>query len=389
MFEITGTNSIMIENNLFEGIVASSKGLITTNNAEVVTISKLEMTNVTHISLLSADPLLKISTQEMGKCILEYLEFYENNIKSNSIAIYYSVGSLVFRHNVFHDEVIAAFNNYIRLENLYELNMQNSTFKDMVTDKSNDRITLLFNIMAVNLSIDGSFEINTLTMSNISMSLLSLDSIRGSTPTNKTITIENILFKDATFPTRNNFMTFGPFITTENLIIKLRNLEFKDLDFENTANIIEVSMQGPIPVSIDSCTFDNIVGGNINIKPTSIAEGTTPASLEMTNVTVKDCDFKYQTLFVLRNFCQLTVTNCTMRRNSAYFRGTIVSILGSDSSANFRQCNFNNNNGILGGLFYVNRLSYIQVQNSTLFSNFAVVASLAYVANQGQIIIDG
>jgi hypothetical protein len=134
--------------------------------------------------------------------------------------------------------------------------------------------------------------------------------------------------------------------------------------------------------------FNNIIGGFINIKSTSVASGTTPASLDMVNVTVSNSDFKFKTFFVLNNYCQLSVTKCTMKRNSAYFRGTILSILGINSSATFRQCNFNNNNGIIGGVFYVARNSYIEVLNSTLFSNYAVVASLAYISNQGRITID-
>jgi hypothetical protein len=252
LFEISGSNNIIIKNNLFKSIVASTNGLILTSSAQVVDVSYLEVTNITHSSLLSASPLIRLGTQEMGKCIFEYSEFYENNIKSNAIAIDYSVGSLTFKHNVFHDEIIAAFTNYVRLENLYELSMENSTFRNMATDNSNDRITLLFNFVAVNLSIDGSFEMNTLTLSNISMSLLSLSSIIGGTSSNKTVIISNVVFTDALFPTRNNFITFGPFITTQNIIIKMKNLEFSNLNFLNTANIIEVSMQAPTPVLIDS-----------------------------------------------------------------------------------------------------------------------------------------
>lgn len=77
-----------------------------------------------------------------------------------------------------------------------------------------------------------------------------------------------------------------------------------------------------------------------------------------------------------------------MKRNSAYFIGTIVSIIGISSNAQFDQCNFNNNNGIKGGLFYVSRRSSIQVSNSILFSNFAVNSAIAYIENSGSISID-
>lgn len=77
-----------------------------------------------------------------------------------------------------------------------------------------------------------------------------------------------------------------------------------------------------------------------------------------------------------------------MNRNSAYFRGTIAKIVGRLSSATFDKCNFNNNNGLAGGLFYVDRRSQIRVSNSKIFSNFAITASIAYVSTQGSIVID-
>jgi hypothetical protein len=74
-----------------------------------------------------------------------------------------------------------------------------------------------------------------------------------------------------------------------------------------------------------------------------------------------------------------------MNRNSGYFRGSIVSIVGKNSKATFEACNFNNNNGINGGVFYVTDKSTINVHNSMIFDNFAVKASVAYVGNQGRI----
>jgi hypothetical protein len=75
----------------------------------------------------------------------------------------------------------------------------------------------------------------------------------------------------------------------------------------------------------------------------------------------------------------------TMNRNSGYFRGSIVSIVGRNSKATFENCNLNNNNGITGGVFYVTSKSVINVINSVLYNNFAVIASIAYVGTQGMI----
>lgn len=77
-----------------------------------------------------------------------------------------------------------------------------------------------------------------------------------------------------------------------------------------------------------------------------------------------------------------------MKRNSAYFLGTILSIIDRKSTVSFDQCNFNHNNGVLGGLFYVERSSVINVTNSHIYGNFAVNSAVAYIENSGSINFD-
>ena len=73
-----------------------------------------------------------------------------------------------------------------------------------------------------------------------------------------------------------------------------------------------------------------------------------------------------------------------MSKNSGYFRGTLISIINSNSHAEVINCDFDHNNGVTGGLFYVYTQSVIDVTNSTMFGNFAVSASIAYVNSDGK-----
>lgn len=52
---------------------------------------------------------------------------------------------------------------------------------------------------------------------------------------------------------------------------------------------------------------------------------------------------------------------------------------------NITTCNFNNNNGLEGGLFYVNGNSPIYVYNSSFYNNFALVAPISYTSSQGSV----
>ena len=87
---------------------------------------------------------------------------------------------------------------------------------------------------------------------------------------------------------------------------------------------------------------------------------------------------------VLQNLVHVKVEGCIMSKNSGYFRGTLISILNTNSHAEVFNSDFDHNNGVTGGLFYVYTQSVIDVINSTMFGNFAVSASIAYVNSDGK-----
>ena len=268
------------------------------------------------------------------------------------------------------------------------MSFTNVTFEDVSDDGSNDRLTQILLINAINLEVAGVFQMDNVSWFNCSISFFSFNNLRGSATELKRVLFDTIVFKETTFKTRNNIITFGPLFSTEDVDFKMVNVIMEDLTFTQDANLIYVNMQTKYPLNIESWVFQNIVGGYISIDPLTLVSGSTPANLDLVNVTVKNNDFRYYTFIRMGHFSELNIVNCIMNRNSGYFRGTIISIQGSDSTANISNCNFNNNNAILGGLFYVARRSVINVNNSTLFSNFAVIASIAYVSNQGKINID-
>ena len=103
----------------------------------------------------------------------------------------------------------------------------------------------------------------------------------------------------------------------------------------------------------------------------------------MSNVDVFGNDFQQKTFLELNDLSKVILTDCNMNRNSAYFIGTVVSIIGKDSFVEIHNSNFYSNSGVTGGLFYIYSRSSISIYNSVLFSNFAVTAGVAYVNSDG------
>ena len=197
------------------------------------------------------------------------------------------------------------------------------------------------------------------------------------------------MVKDCTFKSRSDLISLGPIFTTSPLNFAVKNIEFNNLTFTNNAIVLMISIQTPNPVTIANLKFKNIYGGSILLQPASTSTGTNKVVLNMQNVTVSDNDFATSTLFVLNDYWTLNVSNWNMLRNSAYFYGSISSILGDNSAAYFNSCNFANNNGVNGGLFYVAANSFVSLTNCLLFSNLAINAAIAYIENLGNMVIDG
>ena len=240
----------------------------------------------------------------------------------------------------------------------------------------------------INIETEGDFLIESVTYSNSSLSFLSISSISETKISSKDVVLKNVQIKDWIFKSRHDLITIGPIFTKSEFNIIMNNMTFSNLNFINLANILQVNVQAKNPFVIDSWSFTNIYGGSILLHPATTTSGISKVNLVIRNITVSDNDFATSTLFILNNFSILNVTNWTMRRNSGYLYGTIASILRDDSIAYFSNCNFNNNNGVYGGLFYVVAKSSISLSNWLLFSNFAVDAAIAYIENLGSISID-
>ena len=180
-------------------------------------------------------------------------------------------------------------------------------------------------------------------------------------------------------------ITFGPLYSEQNVQFIIQNVSFNNLNFKKNANILHLKQQTHKPFILQNSNFQNIVGGIILIEPDTVDTKTLPAILNVYNLTVANNDFKDHTFIVLKEHSQLLVSTWTFYKNSATFWGSLISITDDYSVVNISNCNFNNNNGMTGGILYVDGESTINVSNSTFFNNFALTAAISYATNEGSI----
>ena len=198
--------------------------------------------------------------------------------------------------------------------------------------------------------------------------------------------INSILVSNSTYKSQSNLIIYGPLYTTEDVQFRMQNVSFTNLDFEGYANMIYLKQQTQNPFILQNSNFQNIIGGRIYVEPDTTDVNTLPATLNILNLTVSNNDFIDYTFINMQQHSQLSVSTWTFYKNSATFWGTLISITDDNSVASIENCNFNNNNGMTGGIFYVAGSSTINVNNSTFYNNFAVTAAISYATDDGSIV---
>jgi hypothetical protein len=158
--------------------------------------------------------------------------FHNNYLMTSALLFENLVGSLYLINNVFYNDIIRAYNNYITLSNLNQLLLKNCMFTDMDLTK---RLTELFSIPSVDLNIEEEFSMTSLRIDNISLSFFTLSSFLELLKQRRQFSWTTTFFLTLLLTTRINFISNAPYVSSRYIEIIMRNLIFSNLFFENTA----------------------------------------------------------------------------------------------------------------------------------------------------------
>ena len=163
LFVVNAQDEIIFQNNKFELIELFTKGIISTDDALMVSLIGQEFANIHHNVSSLTDYLVKISTRDLGNCTIDNSVFHDNTIRKSVISVASTVGALEFTNNIFYNEIIESSQNYIEIGKPYDLEFSNVTFTDMDDDNSNVGLTQVVLFKSYNLNLSGHFHLNHIT----------------------------------------------------------------------------------------------------------------------------------------------------------------------------------------------------------------------------------
>ena len=376
---------IVINYNTFSNNIAEEKGFIWTTHAQSIEMHFLTITGATHGNVSQFGSLIYIETSDLGVLFLEGLDLSNNYAEGSTIEIGSSVGNVTIQDSKFYLETLHSNVDYISIGNPFYVLIDNITFEDNTYDHTDTEETTLVSILSIDIDNQGEVHMQYIELINSTVTFFHLHNINGVTNTTKIVRFEHLTIKDTEFDTSNDIISFGPLYTEQDVDIHLNDWLFENLNFTKIANLLHLKQQTLDPFIFENSIIQDVYGGHILVEPLTVSEDTIVAELDLLNITVHNSDFKDSTFLIIREHCKLIINTWDIYRNSATFRGTVLSVTDNNSNVNILNCRFNNNNGIIGGIFYINGNSVIEVHDSQFYSNFAVEASIAYISNQGAI----
>ena len=130
-------------------------------------------------------------------------------------------------------------------------------------------IPLLVSLGNIQIDKAGNIILDSIQISNSSLSFITIDSISGSDTYTKNIIFKNINITDWVFTTRSELISIGPILTSSQFSVSMTNVMFNNLTFENYTKVIHVNIQSGTPFVIVNCSFTNIYGGIIVLESAS------------------------------------------------------------------------------------------------------------------------
>jgi hypothetical protein len=393
-FEVTDSSEqthelLIANNNEFKDWILLEYGLLLVKNTENIELHNFTISGTIHGDSLEYGSTIYITSANNGSWVIEGLLFYDNKVKGSTLEIEDTVGDLTIRDCDFHNEVLYSNVNYISIANPHTMMIDNLSFMNISDDHTDTEDTVLVVIKSIDLTTLGEIHFQYVTVENWTVSFFYLKDVYGTTDLAKIVKFKHLTVSNAQFDKHNDLISFGPLYTDEDVDIHIVDALFENLNFTKLANVIHLKQQSLDPFILEDTVFSNIQGGHILLEPLTVAKDSLVSKLVMLNVTASNNNFADSTFIVLKEHWEIIIDKCDFLRNSAEFRGTIISIIDNNSHVHIKNCKFNNNNGVIGGIFYISGKSTIVVEDSTFFGNFALTASIGYVTSQGSVTLTG
>jgi len=195
-------------------------------------------------------------------------DFTAKNVTLESEILFHLKGNVGFKmtNSSFESAKIGANSNLVSIDGIKTADISGVTMKDISSMHYENSAKYMIRINNLNLEGANNSTIEDIQVTDSSIGLLYLMSVRNTPPASKTLKIEDISFSNCEFLNSAHLLNLERVFTREDFAIRMSHVNFEDLSFANGGYLIFMNSQIEKGVYLVDSSATNITGSSLYIE---------------------------------------------------------------------------------------------------------------------------
>ena len=263
--------------------------LLSTQYTFFVELNNVVLKNVTNIGAIDLSIFL-ISPVPQGTVIVNNLTAVDTNIGKRNL-FHYSIngfGTFIASDFYFANIVMGVDSSLILTDSIQSLMINNINVSNVTQSDSEGQDSTILNLGNIVISDTGTYSIIGMTVTNSSISMLSLNGITNSQSINSTLLFSDLSYSDSHIDFSQELFTIGSQASDTSINIVVSNVYMTNLTFPLNGNMFTFKHQTANPIHLNNMHFENNFGASIYLESEGAQNTDSKTKVVMSNITANN-----------------------------------------------------------------------------------------------------
>ena len=263
--------------------------LLSTQYTFFVELNNVVLKNVTNIGAIDLSIFL-ISPVPQGTVIVNNLTAVDTNIGKRNL-FHYSIngfGTFIASDFYFANIVMGVDSSLILTDSIQSLMINNINVSNVTQSDSEGQDSTILNLGNIVISDTGTYSIIGMTVTNSSISMLSLNGITNTQSINSTLLFSDLSYSDSHIDFSQELFTIGSQASDTSINIVVSNVYMTNLTFPLNGNMFTFKHQTANPIHLNNMYFENNFGSSIHLESEGAQNTSSKTKVVMTNITTSN-----------------------------------------------------------------------------------------------------
>ncbi|CAI2374798.1 unnamed protein product [Moneuplotes crassus] len=227
-------------------------------------------------------------------------------------------------------------------------------------------------VMVVDVEGEGQAVMEDVQVGNSTVGLMEISAVSGGNEDRKVLRVRNIRYAGC------RILHSMPLVSTKGVIseslfqIQMEFLEFEDILYENSGDIITFGHQLSYPATVNNLTLSGVESGRIDVKSFNTKFLNFKTSVKFQNLATNNASSSHKSLIRTSLGADVEITNSSFTNIENIYLDSGIFSTESDSIIKIQGTTFQNNSAVSSSIFKIKDESVLKCIECAINNNFAI-----------------